>query len=486
MVARKKNKTDDEIIGMKEALELLDVTQPTFYRWIREGKISGNKVGRQWRFKKADIEGFLRGESPAQKLPSNFDGLISQLEKATQKDVAKENEKEDVVDYAVFLLLQLAIEHCASDIHLEPGQPGRIRYRFDGVLHEIVNIEEECSKTLIKKIKTLAQCNVNINDLPQDGRIQCELMKTKLDIRITFLPTIAGEEAILKLFSSTENFMDLEKVIAQKNHLATIKDSLSKSYGLHICCGPTGSGKTTTLYSMLQSLDHSGNKIITIENPVEYRFPSMTQIQVYPAKGLDMAAAFRSALRGAPNVLFIGEIHDAITAELALKAALTGHIVLTQMHTDDMSSALTRLLDFGVSPYLIADSLGVVVSQRLLRKLCPECSKASSLNGDDLKDVKKWAESSGIKFEDLSKEWKSSEGCDACKGTGYKGRISVNEVGTLKPSIIKSMIKEENREALAQKIQNEGIINLLGESLRFVSEGKTSLSEIKRVILSSR
>lgn len=382
------------------------------------------------------------------------------------------------------------LEAGASDIHLEPGtERNRVRYRIDGVLQQAQRIPMERHTALISCVKLMAGMDIAEKRKPQDGRSQVTHSGQKIDLRISSLPTIQGEKIVIRVLNSESNQLWLEDMGFTGDNLARYRSLYKASYGLVLITGPTGSGKTTTLYATLQELNQPERNIITVEDPVEYRMEGVNQVAVNAKTGMTFANGLRSILRQDPNIIMIGEIRDRETAEIAVQAALTGHLVFSTLHTNTAAGAVTRLLDMGIEPFLAASALRGIVAQRLVRKLCPVCKKKYMAD----KAMWEWKrfrklvceEKKGdeIKPPDCLELFRQS-GCNACRQSGYRGRMAVHEVlpvnAVLKDKIIRGASEQELWNAA--KAEFPGISSLEEDGVQKVKQGITSVQELLRVL----
>lgn len=388
----------------------------------------------------------------------------------------------------ITLILAAAIRVKASDIHVEAEEKGSVvRLRIDGVLQEAAVITGDKWRKIATRMKILAKVKINITDKPQDGRFSIALSNHRLDVRSSFLPTTYGESVVMRLLDSATTSLEFEDLGIRKEALEILKKEITKPNGLILTTGPTGSGKTTTLYAFLNKLNQPGTKIITLEDPIEYQLVGINQSQVDVAKGYTFADGLRSILRQDPNVLMVGEIRDLETAEIAVQASITGHLVLSTLHTNDAAGVIPRLVDLGVKPYFLVPSINAIIGQRLVRKLCPVCRKIHNPNNEEKEQVDKIlaviSPKSGINIpNNLPAIYQSGEGCSACNYTGYKGRLGIYEIFTMADNIKQLTIdKAPSFKILQQAIEN-GMITMLQDGILKCFEGLTSLEEVYRVI----
>lgn len=387
----------------------------------------------------------------------------------------------DASDAPVVKLLQSIFEDAvqvrASDIHIEPDENVlRIRQRVDGVLQEQVMKERRIAPALVLRLKLLSGLDISEKRLPQDGRFSLKVKGRKIDVRLSTMPIENGESVVMRLLDQTEGATDLDQVGMPEDMLARFRELIHMPHGLILVTGPTGSGKTTTLYGALQELNEVGKKIITVEDPVEYRLPRINQVQVNPRIDLGFARVLRSALRQDPDILLVGEIRDTETAEIALRAAMTGHLVLSTLHTNDAVSSAMRLVDMGVEGFLAATSLRAVVAQRLVRRLCENCAVDHQ---PDTKDLA-WIESL-LGAGASSIHLKRSVGCHRCNNTGYRGRIGVFEILVLGDALADALRRGDAADFVRLAKKSPGYQPLVISALNYAAQGVTSLDEVKRV-----
>lgn len=388
----------------------------------------------------------------------------------------------------VTLIIAAAVKLRASDIHMEPSENKLlIRFRIDGILHDITKLEKEKIHLIISRIKLLSGLKLNVTDTPQDGRFSINLATDRIDVRASSLPTHEGEALTLRLLMASSSGLKLDELGFNKETLQLIEKRIKKPSGMIVTTGPTGSGKTTTLYAVINKLNNPETKIITIEDPIEYQLHGISQSQVDPDKNYTFAQGLKSLVRQDPDVLMVGEIRDLATTEIAIQAALTGHLLLTTLHTNEAAGAIARLLSLGAKPFLLAPALDTIIGQRLLRRLCEECKKPQEPPKDDLDKIKnlvaEWPSSSAIKTPDIEKTtFYTAKGCDKCQGFGYWDRIGIFEILTISKKIKDAIIAKETAEhqitALATK---QGMITIAQDGLLKAMEGTTSVEEVFRV-----
>jgi len=404
------------------------------------------------------------------------EGMIDEEDVGHLRDMASEVPVIRLVNQ----MLARALESRASDIHIEPFEIQlKVRYRVDGILHEVEPPPRQLKAAIISRLKILAQLNIAERRLPQDGRIKVKIAGKDVDLRVATIPTLYGESVVIRLLERAQIFTDLESLGFPPAILQRFSEMIPKPHGMILVTGPTGSGKTTTLYAALQKINDPGKKIITIEDPVEYQLAGVNQIQVKPQIGLTFANGLRSIVRQDPDVIMVGEIRDFETAEIAVQAALTGHLVLSTLHTNDAAGAISRLLEMGVQDYLLASSLLGVLAQRLVRRLCLHCRSEAQLQGSRVEGSK------GLRDEELQGQpprnlWEA-RGCDQCSGTGYRGRIGIFELLPATPEICKLIVQRADAGSIRSLAVAQGVSLLRGDGWRKAGAGITTLAEVLRV-----
>jgi len=405
--------------------------------------------------------------------------LTAEEFKEEMAEVGEEAEGDDapIVKY-VNLLITEAVQDGASDIHIEPMEKDvRVRFRIDGVLHEIRRNPKQIHPGVVARIKVMSDMNIAEKRVPQDGRAAVDIRGKPIDIRVASLPTIYGEKIVMRILDKSASLMSLEELGFSPQGMEKYSRSFQKPYGAIMVTGPTGSGKTTTLYATLNVLNTIKKNIITVEDPVEYRLPLINQVQVHYKAGLTFAAALRSILRCDPDIVMIGEIRDPESAQIAIESALTGHLVLSTLHTNDAPSALTRLLEMGIEPFLIASAVDCVSSQRLTRKLCERCKEPYEPDEDYLESI-------GFTWEgSRERVLYRAKGCPACNNTGFKGRIGIYEVLEVTENIEVLVARNAPHVEIAEMAKSEGMRTLREEGFAKARAGITSLEEVLRVIM---
>lgn len=371
-------------------------------------------------------------------------------------------------------LVQRAVKDGASDIHIEPGRGrSRIRFRIDGVLYQVMTPPQDIYPALVSRLKVMAKLDIAERRLPQDGRIQVLTQGRVIDLRLSTLPGIFGEKVVLRVLDKDQSIMGLEKIGMNDSHLDIFQLMLKRRHGLLLVTGPTGSGKTSTLYSAINYVNSVEKSIVTIEDPVEFQLDIINQNQVRDGIGLGFAKLFKHVLRQDPDIVMVGEIRDVETAEIAVQAALTGHLVLSTLHTNDAIGAVTRLLDMGIQPFLLSSALVGVVAQRLIRRVCPKCSAEHVVSQDSLKSY-------GIEATD-SLRLVRGVGCTHCYDSGYKGRMAVHEIFEIDTAAQQLMSHNPTRDQLDEYMKQHNVVTLYDSAFQAATEGKTSLEEALRL-----
>ena len=397
-----------------------------------------------------------------------------EVEGADQEEVEhlRDMASEAPVIRLVNQLLSRALESRSSDIHIEPFENQlKVRYRIDGILHEIDPPPRQLKAAIISRLKILAQLNIAERRLPQDGRIKVKIAGKDVDLRVSTIPTLYGESVVIRLLERSQIFSDLESLGFSPEIYHRFSEMISKPHGMILVTGPTGSGKSTTLYCALQKINDPAKKIITIEDPVEYQLNGVNQIHVKPQIGLTFANGLRSIVRQDPDIIMVGEIRDAETAEIAIQAALTGHLVFSTLHTNDAAGAVSRLLEMGVEDYLLASALLGVLAQRLVRRLCQDCRKQVPFQSSRVEEF------SG---DPPATVWEAV-GCDTCAGTGYLGRIGIFELLPATPEICKLIGQRTDANSIRSLAMSQGMRLLRDDGWQKVREGTTTVAEVVRV-----
>ena len=472
----------EELLTIDEAAAFLGTSKSTLYRLMGQGDVKGAKVGKQWRFLKGDLRAYLQRGSVAVAIDgaarADMDILLAEMGATVSFDTDEEK-----IDHIAGVIIKEAILSGASDIHLEPMQGELwIRYRIDGVLHRIHTIPKPVQEAVITRFKTMAEMEVMEKRLPQDGRIPVKFEDKDYDLRANCVPTFYGESIVVRILDRSSVHLGLSNLGFSPASHAALKRMIEAPNGIVITTGPTGSGKTTLLYSCLRTLANESIKTITIEDPIEYLLPGVMQVAVNKRAGLTFANGLRSFLRQDPDVLMVGENRDLETVQTSIEAALTGHMVLTTLHTDDAPGALLRLADMGIEPYLVAATVIGVVAVRLARRLCPNCKTildpqetASMLN-----KVRKLAAAGGYDIPSTPILYEAV-GCSECRNTGYRGRIGLQEVLSCNSKFVTQLLDCASLEEMTRLAVSTGMQTLLADGVSKAVAGETTIDEVIRV-----
>ncbi|MBP7060766.1 MAG: Flp pilus assembly complex ATPase component TadA, partial [Candidatus Moranbacteria bacterium] len=394
-------------------------------------------------------------------------------------------------------LLKHAILQSASDIHIEPEEKElHVRYRIDGVLHDAMTLPKDIALGIVARIKVLSNLKLDEHRLPQDGRFKIEKDDYKISFRVSILPVFDGEKIVMRLLDESSKGLTLEKMGLNGQALEAVHREINKPNGMILVTGPTGSGKTTTLYTVMDILNTSEVNISTVEDPVEYRMPRVNQTQIAPKVGMTFAAALRALLRQDPDIIMVGEIRDQETLEIAMHAAMTGHLVLSTLHTNSAAATLPRMLDMGAEPFLIASTVNVIIAQRLVRRLCPECRQEYKLEKKEVESLAKSYDIDAVlaylqkapeskKFVGSAKNWEDisfykAVGCDQCGGEGYRGRNGIYEVLAMDTNIRKLVTQQATTEVIETEARKTGMATMVEDGFSKIVQGVTSLEEVMR------
>jgi type IV pilus assembly protein PilB len=457
---------------------------------------------------KIEIEVYLVSKDLFSKLLTFYSGpseIVKQAIESFKEDVVfeqeensekKENEKQKEIlkDAPVAKLVEVVISHAlegrASDIHIEPMEKNyRVRFRVDGILHVSLIFPEEIGPAIVSRIKILANLKIDEKRKPQDGRFRMLINKKEIDFRVSTLPVIEGEKVVMRILNKSEGLTDLQSLGLMGSVNDNMMKAIKETFGMILMTGPTGSGKSTTLYSLLKILNVEERNIITLEDPIEYNIEGLNQSQIKPEIGYTFASGLRTILRQDPNVIMVGEIRDAETAELAVHAALTGHLMFSTLHTNTAIGAIPRLIDMGIEPFLLSSSLRIVAAQRLVRKICEKCKEKISIPQsvrDHIRESVADVSPEELKKYgvDLSKEieFYRGKGCDHCNGTGLKGRIAIFEAVPVNDNI-RNIITEKkgNDELLEKERRAMGLVSIKQDGILKIIRGFTTIEEIERV-----
>lgn len=372
-------------------------------------------------------------------------------------------------------LLELAVQEKASDVHIEPlEQFTRVRLRIDGILRNFGEVPRSNHNSIVSRIKILSSLDIAEKRLPQDGRVEVQIDERRIDLRVSTLPVIDGEKIVIRLLDKTQHLLDLDNLDLNEDNLKSYRKIINANHGMVLITGPTGSGKSTTLYATLQQLNTVDKNIITIEDPIEYKIAGVNQLAVSQKIGLTFAKGLRSIVRQDPNIIMVGEIRDEETARIAVQAALTGHLVFSTLHTNSAVGAITRLLDIGIEPYLLAAALRGVVAQRLVRRICLHCRRQYSASAIELNILGRKPEENINLYE--------GTGCEFCNGTGYTGRLAVQEVLDITPALQNLIAKGSVEESILEVAKAGGFRSLAWDCQEKILAGHTTVAEMLRAV----
>ncbi|NNK91629.1 MAG: Flp pilus assembly complex ATPase component TadA [Acidimicrobiia bacterium] len=439
---------------------------------------SGREISARVATRSALEDAIQRYSSYSESVTDLAEAALADNDDATNLDDIEADAEEAPVVKLLNTVITRAIAERASDIHIEPGERElRIRFRIDGVLHEVMTTPRTIANAVVSRVKIMADLNIAERRVPQDGRVSLKVGDRAIDLRVATLPSIYGEKVVMRILDKSGGVATLEDLGFLQANLDRFEESYTKPYGAILVTGPTGSGKTTTLYSTLAILNQPHVNIITVEDPVEYRLDGLTQVQVNRKAGLLFATALKSILRADPDILLIGEIRDGETAKIAIEAALTGHLVLSTLHTNDAPSSINRLVDMDVEPFLVSSAIDAVLAQRLARRLCDKCKVSYKPSRQEL-EVVQWD------FERLDHpEIYRAEGCKACSDTGYRGRVAINELMTVTEEIQRLTVERAASDDVKRVAIEQGMLTLRDDGLEKVKLGQTSLEEVLRVVV---
>ena len=483
-----------ELLDMSQAMEMLRISRPTFYRWLRQGRIKGMKVGRQWRFYREDVERFLRGQEPRIDLPADLSPLIRTLKEKVEALGAQDVAPPDVDDtvHAASLMIRLAVAMEASDLHIEPHrcQGGRgaeavVRCRVDGVMHTVAELDIRLLPAIDERWKAMAACDVHEKTRPQDGRILIRLADCgkEIDLRVSFVHAVLGPSLCARILDpEVVRPLDIDGMGYARRDRERLLAAIQAPFGLVLVVGPTGCGKTTTLYACIQRLATPDRKVMTVEDPVEFLLPGIVQTTLRQQHGFTFPVAIRSFLRSATNVMMVGEIRDPETAHLVCQASLTGHMVLATLHTQDAAQALTRMVEIGVDPFVVADATRLVLAQRLIRKLCTACAGPATPPASHLEEAAGLARAGGLEWASLPKDFRGPVGCEVCHQTGFRGREVIAEALELSPEIGQALRSGAGTDELRALAVRQGMTTMAADGIRRAAAGATSIDEALRVL----
>ena len=427
-------------------------------------------VGSELAIKRAIEKHYATADSLAA-IMEGIEDDIEVVEEQDDADVGQGEEQNAPVVKLVNTLLAEAVKLGASDIHIEPYERHmRVRYRVDGVLQEVMEPPVKLKAAITSRLKIMSELDIAERRIPQDGRIKLKVGDKKIDLRVSTLPCIFGEKVVMRILDKGNLTLDLANFGMEEKALKDVYDNVAKPYGMVLVTGPTGSGKTTTLYSCLSRVNNPDVNIMTAEDPVEYNLDGINQVQVRDEVGLTFAAALKAFLRQDPNIVMVGEIRDLDTGSIAVKAALTGHLVLSTLHTNDAPATINRMIDMGLEPFLVASSTNLIMAQRLVRRICRNCATEQQVSAEALQDIGLPADTTVM----------HGKGCEQCGGTGYKGRQGLYEVMPITPALRELILDRASTSEIRRQAQAEGMLTLRDDGLVKIRKGVTTVEEVLR------
>lgn len=420
-------------------------------------------------------------------LTSNFKKIIEeniQISLRSQTKTSAEAAAELPIVAVADNIMSYAISLRASDIHIEAlEETTLIRYRVDGILYEILRIPKAVHPAIVARIKLLSGLKIDEHNEPQDGRFRQQIGTQALDVRVSVMPTSYGEKIVMRLLESTQKPLSLEELGILPGVAGIVAENLKKSYGMILSCGPTGSGKTTTLYALINILNKPNVNIVTIEDPIEYNMRYVNQSQINPEAGVTFSSGLRSLLRQDPNIIMVGEIRDKDTANISVQASLTGHLLISSLHTNDAPTAIPRLFDLDIPPFLVSSTLNLVIAQRLVRRICTTCLYSYELTEDLKKTILEELQKLGVPAEAMPKLFYRGKGCATCGGTGYRGRLGIFEIVEVTDPIRQLMVSPDfNLDRLREEVKKGGMDTMFEDGLKKVELAITTVEEVLRVI----
>jgi len=433
----------------------------------------------------ADIK-IAIAEKYSQGLSGDVDAAVKEVDFSTKR-VVDEKSINDVIREApiakiVTTLLSFAMKSMASDIHIEPLEDKtRVRYRIDGILHEKLLLPKDVHDAVISRIKILAGMKIDEKRVPQDGRFSFRSDEREVDLRVSTLPSAHGEKIVMRLLQKGQNVPDLSELGFRGRAIKNVEDAIKATHGVVLVTGPTGSGKTTTLYSLLHKINTTKVNIITLEDPIEYEMAGVNQVQINPQAGLTFASGLRSILRQDPNIIMVGEVRDSETAELTINAALTGHLVFSTLHTNSAAGALPRLIDMGVEPFLLASVINLIIAQRVVRKICSSCKESYHPSPEIINSLQKALGPIFKQYDPNNLLLYRGRHCEACNNTGYKGRVGIYEVMPVSEKISLQAISKVPSSEIEKTAINDGMLTMDLDGYLKALEGITTIEEVMRV-----
>lgn len=472
------------LLTLDEAIRTLGISAATMHRVLKRGDLRALKVGRRWRFRREDLMAYLERQAPAvnhSALPE-MEAEYRFFAREGGVAAAEPEAPQQWVEGVVHGILASGVQAGASDIHLQPSRAGlEVRLRVDGVLHLVRTMPERIREPVTHQLKTLAGINTEERRVPQDGRIRWSRDGHDYDLRVAVMPTTGGESLVLRILDRGMGIVRLDDMGLETSDLAEVHRWLKQPNGLILVTGPTGSGKTTVLYSCLLEVANPANKVISIEDPVEYLLPNVVQTHVDVRGGLTFPVGLRAMMRHDPDVLMVGELRDREMTELAHQAAITGHLVLSSLPTSSVAGAIVRLLDIGIEPFMVTQSLLGITAQRLVRRVCPHCREKVSIPPSLLSRVRKLAAAGGYEIPRRT-SFTRGRGCRHCRGRGFRGRAAIFEVMRWTPGLSDATLRRASEGELQELAVQGGMTSLWANGVRKAVAGVTSLDELLRII----
>ena len=424
-------------------------------------------------------------EQYQQELVGEVDEAIKETEEFTQKHTVDSKQISQIIKEApiakiVSTILEFAVKSHASDIHIEPLEGKvRVRYRIDGILYDKLSLPRNVHDSLTSRIKILSQLKIDEHRIPQDGRFNFKINDEEVDIRVSTIPTVKGEKIEMRMLFKSESIPSMQDLGMAGASLKALETSILRPHGIVLVCGPTGSGKTTTLYAVLSKLNTTRVNIASLEDPVEYEIPGVNQVQINPAVGLTFASGLRAFLRQDPNIILVGEIRDKETTDLAVQAALTGHLVFSTLHTSRAAGAIPRLIDLGAESFLLASTVHAIVGQRIVRRICPHCKESYAPPAPLVTDLQNVLGNLYPQGKEIMLY--KGKGCNECNNLGYVGRVGIYEVLTVSDTITKMIVERQDAQAIEKEAIAQGMISMKQDGYLKVLQGETTIEEVLRV-----
>jgi excisionase family DNA binding protein len=470
-----------ELMDMERAIAALATTRPTFYRWLRAGAIKGVKVGRQWRFRREDIERFLAGEGPRIEVPGDIKPLLAELRRRLGQRAAGIDG--DPIDVAISLVITLAAQEKASDVHLVGfARDAALELRIDGALQAVARFDSRLLPLLIERFKRMAGMDPALRDVSQDGAMIVQLAQQRLSMRVSVLPTAHGESLVASLQDQELATPSWAQMNLAARERSLIERALSAPHGIAVFAGPAGSGKSTMLYACVGAIDDAKSRVVTVEEYMPYHLPRAVRVRVDADGGLGYPAALRAVLRCDPDIIAIGELRDRETLAAAAECSITGHLVLGCAHAADAIGALRRIADLDSEHGAALEEVFLVMAQRLVRRLCPRCAVAHAPSAALVRQAELVASAGGVRWSELKPDWRRAPGCDHCRGTGCRGRVPVIEMIEVTRDLRQALRRGASDDELRAVAVGQGMVTLAGDAVRKAAEGVVAVSELPRSI----